>query len=118
MSDIDPADQRRQLNEYSWLTTELFQQFLRERGVPTGCNVCHASAWQIETGAKDGYVARSIIMPMLRENVVNISDGRYLPVVRMRCLNCGNVRYHDMFAIDLWRKQKAIVEATKDAGNG
>ena len=95
---------KKALNPHAWLTPSVFFAFLDARGVPRICEVCQASEnWFVDTGSFDGYVPRSITFPMLRDGVVNTADGRYLPVVRMRCLNCGIIRYHDLYAIELWR---------------
>lgn len=94
-------------NPHAWLTPQVFGEFLEERNVTLKCELCASeTSWAVETGSNDGLIPRSPIYPMTANGLVNTSAGKYLAVIRVRCMNCGNIRYHDAYAVELWRNQR------------
>lgn len=50
-------------------------------------------------GALSAYGRRS-------EGVVDTGNSRHVPVARIMCINCGNIRMHSLYALDIWRTRK------------
>lgn len=91
-------------NPHHWVTDEIFQQFLKERGVKPECELCGQNAMSL-LGAGSGDLIGSLPAYGRREDgVVDTGNSRHIPVARQMCVNCGNIRVFSLYAVDIWKQ--------------
>ena len=100
----DRDDWRKSANPHAWVTQEKFLEFMRVRKVPLTCELCgQDDKWWLDTGSEDGYVPRIPSMPTMQDGKAATADTFQMPVARLVCMYCGNIRLHALHALDLWR---------------
>lgn len=84
------------------IDTAKFLNFLASRPEPL-CHRCGnrnlARIWVKTPHDADGVIPRLPSYPMIDENTVNTSKGRYLPVYRLTCRQCGLISDFNEYAL-------------------
>lgn len=102
---------------YPWLTPQVFYEFAMDTGLTYVCMKCNTLPKMpyVDVG-DEGFIPRSSSYTSTSEGLVNMSQSRHIPCVRVLCTHCGHIDLYSMFSIDQWWQRRARMQQPQLGG--